>query len=465
MKGPLNIRKPEEHRRELEKVQKVYQGGRQKDQVQVHFPTGSLTEMIGRNPFSSHGQLQRRMIRSFLRIGATRKSTMDHMQDALEILKSVPLIDGHNDWPHLIRGFYDNRLDERFDSGRSLVGHVDLERLRKGMSGGAFWSVYVDCPATDDFADDASHFEALRDTLQQIDLVYRLVDLYADSMGIIEKSSDIMPLFQSRKFVSLIGVEGLHQIANSPSVLRLYHRLGVRYITLAHTKNNLYADSATSSFPVHGGLSEKGIAIVREMNRVGLIIDLSHTSEAVMQQVLDLSEAPVVFSHSAVASIVPHVRNVSDEILHKLKTNNGVIMITFIPSLIHVDASKASIDHIVDHIMYVGGLIGYDHIGLGSDYDGMFSAVKGVEDVAQYPFLVAQMLERGIARSDIEKVLGHNVIRVLKDVEAQAMICKARDPVLQEGVKQLWNDNFRAMVEQTYPRAEKSLSTKRLNVS
>ncbi|KAL4949380.1 renal dipeptidase family [Aspergillus filifer] len=381
------------------------------------------------------------------------------MEETLEILSSVPLIDGHNDWPHLIRGFYDNQLDGRFDHENSLVGHVDLKRLKAGRSGGAFWSVYVDCPHADNFRDDAAHFEALRDTMQQIDLVHRLVDRYADSMGIVDSSSDIIPLFQSGKFVGLIGVEGLHQIANSPSILRLYHRLGVRYITLAHNKNNLYADSATSAFPAHEGLSKEGIAIVKEMNRVGLIIDLSHTSEAVMRQVLDLSEAPVIFSHSAVASIVPHLRNVSDEILLKLKTNNGVIMITFIPSLIHADPSEANIDHIIDHIQHVGRLIGYGHIGLGSDYDGMFSAVKGVDDVAQYPVLIARMLERGIARSDVEKIIGYNVIRVLRDVETQARVCKARYPVLEEGVRQLWNDEFRATVKQAYPSAGKSLSS------
>lgn len=165
------------------------------------------------------------------------------------------------------------------------------------------------------------------------------------------------------------------------------------------------------------------------------------------------------------ASIVPHVRNVSDAILQKLKANNGVIMIPFIPSLIHVEASEASVDHIIDHIVYVGRLIGFNHIGLGSDYDGMFSAVKGVEDVAQYPTLVAKMLQRGIARADVEKIIGYNVIRVLEDVEAQAVECKTRCPVLEEGVNQLWNDNFRAMVEHVYPWAEKSLSKSTLRAA
>ncbi|KAJ6101990.1 hypothetical protein N7486_004417 [Penicillium sp. IBT 16267x] len=276
------------------------------------------------------------------------------MEEALEILQSVPLIDGHNDWPHLIRGFYDNRLDERFGTENDLVGHVDLKRLKIGKSGGAFWSVYVDCPESDDFTSDAEHFEVLRDTLQQIDLVHRLVDLYSESMGLVDKAVDVMRLFKEGKFAALIGVEGLHQIANSSSVLRLYHRLGVRYATLAHNKNNLYADSATASSPAHQGLSDQGKKVVREMNRIGMTIDLSHTSEAVMHQVLDISEAPVIFSHSSVAAIVPHSRNVPDTILKKLRLNNGVIMITFIPSLAHTDASNSTMDHVIDHIMHVG---------------------------------------------------------------------------------------------------------------
>ncbi|KAI2699501.1 hypothetical protein CBS147332_8387 [Penicillium roqueforti] len=379
------------------------------------------------------------------------------MEEVIDILNSVPLIDGHNDWPHLIRGFYDNQLDSRLDPEKDLVGHVDIKRLREGKSGGAFWSVYIDCPDSDDFTDDAVHLETLRDTLQQIDLVHRLVDLYSDHMGLVDRASDIMRLFTDGKFASLIGVEGLHQIANSSSVLRLYHKLGVRYVTLAHNKNNLYADSATAISPAHDGLSSNGELIVREMNRIGMIIDLSHTSESVMHQVLDISKAPVIFSHSSTASIVPHPRNVPDAILEKLKANKGVIMITFIPSLAHIDPTQGNMDHVIDHIMHVGQKIGYDHVGLGSDYDGMFNAVKGIENVALYPHLVRRMLERGIARSDVEKIIGLNVIRVLNDVEVQSASSKSQVPIMQDGVKQLWNEKFRGVVRGAYPDAEMDL--------
>ncbi|KAK9852619.1 Peptidase M19 [Penicillium brevicompactum] len=330
-----------------------------------------------------------------------------------------------------------------------------MKRLKEGRSGGAFWSVYIDCPDSDEFT-DVVHFEVLRDTMQQIDLVHRLSETYSDQMENVQHSSDIMRLFKLGKFASLIGVEGLHQIANSASVLRLYHKMGVRYITLAHNKNNLYADSATSSFPAHDGLSLQGVQMIREMNRIGMIIDLSHTSESVMHRVLDISEAPVIFSHSSIASVVPHVRNVPDVILKRLKANGGVIMITLIPSLIHEDAARANVDHVVDHIMYAGKLIGYDHIGLGSDYDGMFSAVQGVDDVSKWPNLVAKMLERGISRSNVEKVLGLNIIRVLESTELCASKLKSTSSVMEDSVKQLWNDKFRATVEGVYPHAEKS---------
>ncbi|UKZ81581.1 hypothetical protein TrVFT333_009353 [Trichoderma virens FT-333] len=396
------------------------------------------------------------------------ESTASRMDEALEVLGSVPLIDGHNDWPHLIRGFYDNRLDERFDLDKNLVGHVDMNRLLQGKSGGPF-GAYTSTggPESDDFNDNAAHFEIIRDTMQQIDLVHRLVRLYKKHMGLVRRASDIMALHREGRFASLIGVEGLHQIGNSPSILRLYHKLGVRYVTLAHNKNNLYADSATATIPAHDGLSVYGRNMVREMNRIGMIIDLSHTSEAVMRQTLDQSAAPVIFSHSSTASTVPHARNVPDSILEKLQQNNGVIMISFIPSLTTVDGVRATLDHIVDHIMHVAELIGYDHIGLGSDFDGMFSAVKGIDDVSQYPALVSRLLERGINRINVQKILGLNIIRVLEQVENVSDSFRDKLPVMGEDIKQLWNDKFRHTVRQQYPEAEHDLPrtelTKQMN--
>ncbi|KAK4153864.1 renal dipeptidase family [Chaetomidium leptoderma] len=375
------------------------------------------------------------------------------MEQALELMSQAPLIDGHNDWIHMIRAYYDSQLDDRFHPEKSLGGHVDLKRLVEGKAGAVFWSVYVNCPEDDGFSDEV-HFEALRDTLQQIDMFYRVVDLYSHRLEIVDSSDDIMRIFRQGKCASLLGAEGLHQIANSGSVLRILHRLGVRYVTLAHGKNNLYVDSATSAAPAHHGLSAAGRDMIREMNRIGMIVDLSHTSEAVMLQVLEMSLAPVIFSHSSAYGVVPHPRNVPDGVLDKLKEKGGVIMISFIPWITHADGDKATINHVVDHILYVARRIGFDHLGLGSDFDGMPKSVAGLEDVSKYPALVAKMLARGVAPDDAKKVMGLNVIRVMKQVEEVARENSAKLPVLEDPVKQLWNDDIRAYVRREYPHAE-----------
>ncbi|KXJ85044.1 renal dipeptidase family [Microdochium bolleyi] len=380
-------------------------------------------------------------------------TTEKYMQEALQLMREVPLIDGHNDWIHMIRAYYDFQFDDRFGSEKDLAGHVDVKRLIAGRAGAVFWSVYVDCPDEDGFSDEV-HFERVRDTLQQIDLLYRVVDRYSDKLEIVRKSADIMSVFQSGKCASLIGVEGLHQIANSSSILRIYHRLGVRYVTLAHDKNNAFVDSATSAGPVHNGISEKGVEMIREMNRIGMMIDLSHTSEAVMHAALERSLAPVIFSHSSAYGLVPHPRNVPDAVLDKLKEKRGLIMISFIPWITNVDPKQASVDDVVDHIVYVAERIGFDHVGLGSDYDGMPSAPRGLEDVSKYPAVVATMLQRKIARSDVAKVMGLNLIRVMGEVETVANAQSAVLPVLEDGVKQLWNDDIRAFVKREYPDAE-----------
>lgn len=316
-----------------------------------------------------------------------------------------------------------------------------------------FWSTYIDCPTEDDFS-DSTHFEPLRDTLQQIDLVHRLVELYEDKLAIAYQADDIIRIFSRGKVASLIGVEGLHQIGNSASILRMYHKLGVRYVTLAHNKNNRYADSATAKEPAHGGLSPAGKAMIKEMNRIGMIIDLSHASEATMISTLENSAAPVAFTHSSCYALVKNPRNVPEVVLDKLKENNGIIMISLIPPFTHSDTAVADVDNVVDHILHAAEKIGFDHIGLGSDYDGMFKAVNGAEDVSQWPNLVAKMLSRGITKKDVEKVIGLNIIRVLKEVEEVARNAKGW-PVLEDEVKQLWSENFRAFVRKEYPQAER----------
>ncbi|KAG6204040.1 hypothetical protein E4U35_003789 [Claviceps purpurea] len=394
---------------------------------------------------------------------------------ALELMSRVPLIgnisqsthkipiqcagltreqDGHNDWMHMIRAYYDFQVDDRFQPTKDLAGHVDLKRLVQGKAGAVFWSVYVECPKGENDFSDAVHHASMRDTFQQIDLLQRIMELYSDRMEMAHKADDVMRIFRSGKCASLMGAEGLHQLGNSSSVLRIFHRLGVRYVTLAHAKNNLYVDSATSEAPIHHGLSPQGRDMVREMNRIGMIVDLSHVSEKAMVDALDVSLAPVIFSHSSAYALVPHVRNVPDHVLDRLKQNRGIIMISFIPWLTNKEPEKATVDNVVDHILHVGNRIGFDHLGLGSDFDGMPSHVQGLGDVSKYPNVVAAMLQRGISTENVEKIMGMNVIRVLREVEDVAASQKGLLPVLEDAVPQLWDDGIRAYVKKLYPHAE-----------
>jgi membrane dipeptidase len=215
-----------------------------------------------------------------------------------------------------------------------------------------------------------------------------------------------------------MGIEGLHQIGNSASILRMYHRLGVRYATLTHTCHNRYADSeAPREASHHGGLSEAGLRIVAEMNRLGMMVDLSHTSFATQRAALRASRAPVIFSHSNAYAVCPHTRNAPDDVLWKLKANDGIIMATFYPEFVHENSSAASLSHVADHIQYIGELIGYRHVGIGSDFDGMARGPVGLEDVSKYPDLLQELMERGIAAEHVQGVMGLNVLRVLAQVE------------------------------------------------
>ncbi|KAK0387743.1 hypothetical protein NLU13_3988 [Sarocladium strictum] len=374
-------------------------------------------------------------------------------EEAYKLMSQSPLIDGHNDWLHMIRAYYDFQVDDRFEPQKSLAGHVDIKRLREGKAGGVFWSLYIDCPKQENDLSDEVHFEGLRDTLQQVDLAHRVVNLYRDSLEMAYRADDILPIFESGKCVSLLGIEGLHQICNSSSVLRVLYQLGVRYATLAHNQNNLYADSATSKAPLHHGLSPQGRDMIREMNRIGMMIDLSHVSEAVMSDVLELSQAPVVFTHSSCYALVPHPRNVPDHIIAKLGEKRGLLMVSFIPWLTNKNKDEASLNDVVDHIMHVGTMIGYDHVGLGSDFDGMPTQINGLDDVASYVNVVSTMLERGIASDDIKKVMGLNLIRVMKEVELAAGRMAAT-PALEDKVKQLWSNDIRTFVRKLYSHAE-----------
>ena len=278
--------------------------------------------------------------------------------------------------------------------------------------------------------------EIIHDTFQQIDLVSRLITNFPESLVRATSSASVTSNFASgdARISSLMGIEGLHQIGNSASILRMYYNLGVRYATLTHTCDNIYADSEASETPLHGGLSERGKEIIREMNRLGMMVDISHTSHETQKAALAASRAPVIFSHSSAWKVCHHSRNVKDEVLFELKKNDGVVMITFYPEFTNIEPAKASLSDVADHIIYVGELIGYRHVGLGSDFDGMAKGPKGLEDVSKYPDLIEELFERGIRVEDIKKILGYNILRVLRAVEEVAVDLKHEKP-LEDDVK------------------------------
>ncbi|ETS80388.1 hypothetical protein PFICI_07917 [Pestalotiopsis fici W106-1] len=379
------------------------------------------------------------------------------------ILSTTPLIDGHDDFPLLVRALYHNKIYGNFSEAFSETGlpmQVDLPRLRAGQNGGAFWSVFAPCPANGSDWSDENYRSSVQFTLEQIDLVNRLSAAFSkDFSNVIGITADsALASFKEGKLISPLGVEGLHQIGNSVANLRLFHSLGARYVTLTHNCGNIFADSALVEHPFRkaepywGGLSPKGKKLVHEMNRIGMIVDLAHVSADTMRDVLggsdwEGSKAPVMYSHSSAFSICPHPRNVPDDILQLVKKTNSIVMVNFAPDFISCEdvgndngvpapvPENATLDKVADHITYIGDLIGYDHVGVGSDFDGIPSVPKGLEDVSKYPELFAELLRRGVSDVDAAKVAGGNILRVWKDVEITAAKLQEEDfPVYEDEI-------------------------------
>ncbi|KAK3351592.1 membrane dipeptidase-domain-containing protein [Neurospora tetraspora] len=386
------------------------------------------------------------------------------------ILKHTPLIDGHNDLPILLRADFNNHInDKNFTTGwedGTLPGHVDLARLRAGMNGGAFWSLFWPCPANGSDFSDQNYLPAVQATLQQIDLVDRLKAAYPEDLGPAVSSKAAYKAWKHHnQLISPMGIEGLHQIGNSAATLRRYHALGVRYATLTHNCGNKYADAALQGNPFQkapsfwGGVSPAGQLLVNEMNRIGMIVDLAHTSVDTMKDVLggspdkkwNGSRAPVIFSHSSAYALCPHPRNVPDDVLHLVKERNSLVMVNFSPDFISCVAApdredglpdfypaNSTLEHVAEHIIHIGELIGYDHVGLGSDFDGIPVVPKGLEDVSRYPDLVAELLRRGVSDADASKVVGGNILRVWRDVELVAAEMQAAgEPALEDDLRKL----------------------------
>jgi len=332
-----------------------------------------------------------------------------HMETALRVLTTTPLIDGHNDLPWQIRLNEDAPMDVRAYGieGRE-GGHTDIPRLREGRVGGQFWSIYV--PSS------AMETGAARFQLEQFDIAYRMLEEFPEHFGLALTSDDVMRVFHEGRIASLLGMEGGHAIENSLGALRSFYDLGARYMTLTHSADLDWAGAATLE-PGAPGLSEFGREVVREMNWLGMLVDISHVSDRTMADVLDVSRAPIIFSHSSVRGLHEHQRNVPDHILERLPENGGVIMITYVPGFL-TDQTPATIDDVIAHIEYARDLAGVDYVGIGADYDGITTVPQGLEDVSTYPALFAELSRRGWSESDLRKLAGENVLRVMREAEA-----------------------------------------------
>ncbi len=360
---------------------------------------------------------------------------------AARIHASGMLFDGHNDLPWRLRTAGDITFDRLDISKRLDSGHTDIPRLREGGLKAQFWSVYI----------PSEHPDPAKTVLQQIDLVYRMAERYPDDFEIAFNANDVERIVAQGKIASVLGIEGGVAIEEDFALLRNFARLGVRYMTLTHNSTLPWADAATDD-PISMGLSDFGKRVVQEMNRAGILVDISHISSATMADVLDISKAPVIASHSSAYAINPHPRNVPDEILKRMPDNGGVIMVNFYPAFIVPGAAekltearekfsaefpddvtaqrqalsdwslqnpeiRGNVATVADHIDHIVKVAGIDHVGIGGDYDGIGSVPIGLEDVSCYPKLTEELVRREYSEADIHKILGGNALRALRESE------------------------------------------------
>jgi len=383
------------------------------------------------------------------------------LAQAKRLVERAPLIDGHNDIAERMRGQKPRYDFDTFDLRQPRPGfHTDIARIRAGGLGGQFWSVYV--PGT------LQGESAVTATLEQIDAVQEMLHRYPDIFEAARTAADVERVVKSGRIASMMGMEGGHSIDRSLGALRSFSRMGVGYMTLTHNVTLPWADAAMD-VPRNGGLSKFGEEVVREMNRLGMLVDLSHTSPDTMRDALRVSEAPVIFSHSSARAICDVPRNVPDDVLAEVKKNGGVVMVTFVPGFIAPEAGprylkreaesnrlkalpqstpaavtaameawdkanpapKATLSQVADHIDHIRKVAGIEHIGIGADYDGMDSQPEGLDDVSKYPALFAELLRRGYSDGDVQKIAGRNILRVMRAAEAVAQrLQKARPPSL-----------------------------------
>ncbi|KAI0748147.1 membrane dipeptidase-domain-containing protein [Daedaleopsis nitida] len=350
----------------------------------------------------------------------------DPEKAALYILNNAPVIDGHIDLPILARMRYANNVSA-IDLSKEFEGHVDIPRLRQGKVGGFFWSTYVDCAAD---GAEGDHFLnstwRVRDTLEQIDIAKLLIAKYSETFAWSLSTSDIKTAISRGQIASLLGVEGGHQLGNSIQVLRTYYDLGVRYVTLTHTCHNAFADSCgflPGITPRWGGLSKFGYSLIDEMNRIGMLVDLSHTSDDTARQALKYSKAPVIWSHSSARAVHDVPRNVPDDVLELVgfgeNQTDAVVMVNFAPFFV-ADPDEADVKAVADHVDHIAKVAGKLHVGIGSDYDGIGTVPVGLEDVSKYPALIAELYKRGWNAYDLAGLTGGNLLRVFEGAERVA---------------------------------------------
>jgi membrane dipeptidase len=368
---------------------------------------------------------------------------------AAALHKTLLVFDGHNDLPWEMR----QKAASSFDQADIAKGvpkfQTDIPRLKAGNLGAQFWSVYVPSSTMKDR-------RAAHSVLEQIDLVHRMVKRYPETFELALTADDIVRIRKSGKIASLIGMEGGHAIENSLGLLRMYHSLGARYMTLTHSDTLDWADAATDTAR-HGGLTPFGEEVVQTMNELGMLVDISHVSAETMKDALRVSKAPVIASHSSAFAIAPHPRNVPDDVLLLIKQNNGVVMVNYYPAFIVPEAARimlrmfdvrreleqkypdpkeyekaleawqkenpipnGSIHDVLDHIDHIVKVAGADHVGLGSDYDGISRVPAQLEDVSSYPLITQGLLDRGYSEADIRKIMGENMLRVIRDAEKTA---------------------------------------------
>jgi membrane dipeptidase len=368
---------------------------------------------------------------------------------ARRLLERVPLIDGHNDLPWEIRDSKTAPRDvDAYDIRQPAPKQTDLPRMAEGRVGGQFWSIYIPGEIRD------SGYARVQ--LEQFDIARRMIARYPDRLRFVTTASGIEQAFRTHRVASLLGMEGGHAIENSLGALRAYYDLGARYMTLTHNVTLDWADAALDSAK-HGGLTPFGKEVVREMNRLGMLVDLSHVSPGTMSDALDATEAPVIFSHSAARALVDHPRNVPDSILARLPKNGGVVMVTFVPAFVSKDVAawedaesaarkalrpipdsaerhrkldewkaahprpRATLAQVADHIEHVRQVAGVDHVGIGSDFDGIDDVPEGLEDSSKFPELFAELIRRGWSDAELTKLAGGNLLRVFHRAEAVAV--------------------------------------------